>query len=93
MKKTKRAIVLNKKDNVATMLNDVNEGETVEIIFQGNRLLEIEAMDNIPFGHKISLKDINEAEKIVKYGEVIGVSVKKIRRGEHVHIHNIKSAF
>jgi len=91
MKKT-RAIVLNEKDNVATMLNDVRRGDDVEVVFQG-RSWVIKALSDIPFGHKIALKDIHEGEYVIKYGEIVGVARKEIRRGEHVHVHNLRSAF
>ena len=87
-----RAIVLNEKDNVATMLSDVKRGDYVEVVFQG-RSWTIKALKDIPFGHKIALKEIHEGEHVIKYGEIVGVATKEIRKGEHVHVHNLRSAF
>ena len=92
MKKICKALVLHEKDNVATLMEDVNKGEEIEIAFQEKKL-RIKAMENITFGHKVSLRDIHKGEQVFKYGEVIGVTVKKIHKGEHVHIDNLKSAF
>ena len=92
MKKVGRAIVLHERDNVATMLNDVDSGEEIEVTSQEGTF-RIRALDKIPFGHKVSLRVIREGERVVKYGEVIGVAVKRIQKGEHVHVHNLKSAF
>ena len=92
MKKVGRAIVLHERDNVATMLNDVDSGEEIEVISQYGTF-KIKALNRIPFGHKVSLRVIREGERVVKYGEVIGVAVKNIQKGEHVHIHNLKSMF
>jgi galactarate dehydratase len=40
--------------------------------------------DNVPIGHKIALYDINEGDKIIRYGHVIGYANKLIIRGEWV---------
>ena len=45
--------------------------------------------EDIPFGHKVSLKDINKGEDIFKYGQIIGIASNKIKSGEHVHSHNL----
>ena len=42
-------------------------------------------------GHKIALRDIGSGEKVIEYGTVIGAATKKIRAGEHVHTHNLKT--
>jgi altronate dehydratase len=34
-------------------------------------------------GHKFALKDMDEGEAMIKYGEPIGQSTVKISRGEH----------
>ena len=92
MKKVGRAIVLHERDNVATMLNDVDSGEEIEVT-SPKGTFKIKALNRIPFGHKVSLRVIREGEHVVKYGEVIGVAVKNIQKGEHVHVHNLKSVF
>ena len=47
---------------------------------------------NIPAGHKIAIKDVKKGEKVIKYGEVIGVAKEDIKTGDWVHVHNVKSA-
>lgn len=42
-------------------------------------------------GHKKALKDIKSGEKIIKYGEAIGVATCSISAGEWVHTHNVKT--
>lgn len=46
---------------------------------------------DIPAGHKLAVRDISRGEKIIKYGEIIGVATTDIKRGEWVHVHNVKS--
>ncbi|KYH41673.1 MAG: flagellar protein FlgA [Candidatus Bathyarchaeota archaeon B26-2] len=52
---------------------------------------KIELREDIPYGHKVAIRDIERGSKIIKYGEVIGVATEDIAVGSHVHIHNIKS--
>ena len=35
--------------------------------------------------------DLNEGDTIIKYGHDIGKVVKAIKKGEHVHVHNVKT--
>ena len=47
---------------------------------------------NLSDGHKYALRDIAEGERIIKYGFPIGIASAPIRRGEHVHTNNLKTA-
>jgi len=77
-------LVINNKDNIGIALEDLSPDKEVKV---GEKSITIQ--DNISFGHKLALRDIKKGEKIIKYGEVIGVAVKDIKEGSHVHIHNI----
>ena len=50
-----------------------------------------ETYGEIPFAHKVALRDIRKGETIVKYGYPIGHAIEEIKRGEHVHSHNLKT--
>ena len=84
-----KAIKMNPKDNVATAIDDVESGEVIGV--KNDEVFEIQVLQEIPFGHKFALRDIAEGEEIVKYGEVIGRATAEIRKGEHVHVHNVES--
>jgi (2R)-sulfolactate sulfo-lyase subunit alpha len=45
----------------------------------------------IPIGHKIALTDIKKGATVWKYGQDIGKAVADIAKGEHVHVHNLKT--
>jgi altronate dehydratase small subunit len=90
MRRTAQVIVINEKDNVATTLKGLSVGAEVSVEFQG-RLQKIALLSDIPMGHKFALKDMEEGEAIIKYGEPIGQCTAKISRGEHVHVHNVVS--
>lgn len=92
MAELKIALKVHDGDNVATVFaNDVLSGSQVELRDKkGNRDM-ISVLGNIPYGHKIAARDIAPGEPILKYGEKIGVATGDIRRGAHVHVHNLDS--
>lgn len=83
------AIILNARDNVATALCEIKSGEKVTV--RNGEEYEIEVIQDIPFGHKFAVREIQKGEYVIKYGEVIGRATADIRKGEHVHVHNIES--
>lgn len=87
---SEKAIILDKKDNVATALCRLEEGDSIQVGIE-DYAVNIVLPQDIPFGHKFALKDIQQGEAIIKYGEVIGLTTKQIRQGEHAHIHNVES--
>ena len=46
---------------------------------------------NLTDGHKYALCDIKAGETVVKYGNPIGHATVDIKKGEHVHTHNMKT--
>ena len=54
-----------------------------------NRLDNVEI--NLENGHKYALRDIKNGENIIKYGNPIGHAVCDIKKGEHIHSHNMKT--
>ena len=46
---------------------------------------------NLEDGHKYALKDIKCGENVIKYGNPIGHATCDIKKGEHVHTHNLKT--
>ena len=54
-----------------------------------NKLDNVEI--NLENGHKYALCDIKEGENVIKYGNPIGHATTDIKKGEHVHTHNMKT--
>ncbi len=52
-----------------------------------NKLDNVEV--NLEDGHKYALCDIKNGENIIKYGQPIGHATSDIKKGEHVHSHNL----
>ena len=51
----------------------------------------LKALSDIPLGHKIALATSSPATPSIKYGVDIGKIVAPIKKGEHVHVHNLKT--
>ena len=60
-------------------------------IMEDNKDIEVVARNDIPIGHKLALKDYREGDTVIKYGVDIGRVVKPIAKGEHLHVHNVKT--
>ena len=60
-------------------------------IMESDKTIKIQSNNNIPLGHKIALKDFKEGDTILKYGHDIGKVVASIKKGDHVHVHNVKT--
>ena len=60
-------------------------------IMENDSSVKIQSKNEIPLGHKIAMIDFNEGDTIIKYGHDIGKVVKSIKKGEHVHVHNVKT--
>jgi altronate dehydratase small subunit len=86
----KKAIVMDPKDNVATLLTDVDANDVVQVMM-GEKTTETKVGEEIAFGHKFAMETISKGQHVVKYGEVIGQAVQDIGQGQHVHVHNVES--
>ena len=81
-------IIMNPDDNCVTALEDISKGSQIQI-----KESSIIINQNIPMGHKFSLKDINKGELIKKYGQIIGITTQDIKTGDWIHTHNLKSYY
>jgi len=85
-----KAIMINEKDNVATLLADVDKNDMIQVMVGGS-LKEVRMEGKIQFGHKFAIREINKGENVIKYGEHIGQATQDIEEGQHVHVHNVES--
>ncbi|SDM83347.1 altronate dehydratase small subunit [Paenibacillus sp. yr247] len=83
------SLVMNEKDDVATVLRDMRSGESIHF-FKGTSVQALSLLDAIPFGHKVAIAFIKQGAEVYKYGDIIGKATQDIRVGEHVHVHNIE---
>ena len=78
-------IKINRADNVAVALRDFNKGEVICLDS------EIILNDDIARGHKFALCDIKADEPVIKYGFPIGYAKEDIKKGCHIHVHNLRT--
>jgi (2R)-sulfolactate sulfo-lyase subunit alpha len=86
-------IVHDKADTVGVVVvEDVRPGqELTGWIMQTDETISLKALDAVPLGHKIALRDIKSNETVLKYGHDVGRAVADIGKGRHVHTNNLKT--
>ena len=81
------------QDSVAAVVvENVKAGTRLTgLVLDLDRTLELDCVQDIPIGHKVALRDLAVGDTVIKYGVDLGKVVKPIRKGEHAHVHNIKT--
>ena len=74
-------IKLNEKDDVVIARIPISKGTCLSN--------ELVVLNNIPEGHKIAIRNIEQGAQIKRYGQTFGFATKPILKGEHVHVHNV----
>jgi len=75
-------IKIHEKDTVAVALQSIPAGA----VWNG-----ITTTQEIPQGHKIALCDLQQGDKVIKYGFPIGHMTQAASCGEWIHVHNMKT--
>ena len=86
-------IIHDEKDNVGVVvIETTKKGQDCNAwIMENDKTVKVDSIADIPLGHKIALRDLKEGDTILKYGHDIGKVVNSIKKGEHVHVHNVKT--
>ena len=86
-------IVHGEKDNVGVVvIEKIIPNQNCNCwIMENDKSVQIQSINEILLGHKIAMVDLNVDDTILKYGHDIGKVVKSIKKGEHVHVHNVKT--
>ena len=61
------------------------------LILDEDRTVTLQCTQDIPIGHKVALRDLAVGDTVIKYGIDIGRVVQPISKGQHAHVHNIKT--
>ena len=81
-------LLLHPDDNILVARRDIAAGERVEL--DGDTFTIPNAVE---LGHKLARRDIAADASVLKYGAPIGSMKTAVARGEHVHLHNLKSDY
>ena len=86
-------LVHEKKDTVGVVvIEGLKAGADMTcVVTADNSSFRFKSRMDVPIGHKVALVDINKGDTVVKYGQDIGKAVAAIAKGEHVHVHNLKT--
>ena len=90
---TPQLLVHDHDDNVGVV---VVEGLSVGtdmlcVVTHDDTDFRLTAISDVPIGHKVALRDLGVGDTVTKYGADIGKVVAPIAKGEHVHVHNLKT--
>jgi altronate hydrolase len=80
-------LIMNPQDNVGVAVYGGQAGSCLST--QTGSSVTLLLTSDIPPGHKAALADIPQGAPLIKYGEPIGFASRPIRKGEHVHVHNV----
>ena len=81
-------LLLHPDDNIVVARRDIAAGERVEL--DGESFTIPAAVE---LGHKLARRVIAAESRVLKYGAPIGSMRVNVSRGEHVHLHNLKSDY
>ena len=79
-------------DHVAVAVKDVTPGSAVVGYLDGSDSIDVEVNAEIPLGHKVALCDIANGADVIEYGVRTAIASADIKKGDYVHIHNVRSA-
>ncbi len=60
-------------------------------VMKEDETITVKIISDIPIGHKVALKDFAVGDTVIKYNTDIGKVVAPIKKGEHLHVHNVKT--
>ncbi len=81
-------ILLHPDDNILVCVKQIHGGD--ELSIDGEK---ITSQIDIAVGHKIARRELNTGDKVYRYGAPIGSMIEPVAKGEHVHMHNMKSDY
>ena len=86
-------LVHSPKDNVGVVVIEGLKAGTdmLGVVTEKDTTTRLTSRHDIPIGHKVALTDLKAGDTVMKYGEDIGKMIADARKGEHVHVHNLKT--
>ena len=79
-------------DCAVAVLEGITKGNKCHVwIMDSDETLEVTVNNDIPIGHKVALKSIDSGKDIIKYGQTIGRLISPVSKGDHLHVHNLKT--
>ncbi|MDR0998219.1 MAG: UxaA family hydrolase [Treponema sp.] len=80
-----RTIKVNAGDNVLIPVENMPQGGEIR-----NGETRLRALEDIPQGHKIALRDMGEGDPVIRYGVVLGCLTRNVRAGGRIDEHMLR---
>ena len=84
----RRLLLLSEQDNVVVACANLQKGDVVHMDGE-----DVQLSADAPVGFKIARRNFAPGEQVTKYGAPIGSATAAIKRGDVVHLHNMKSDY
>ena len=86
-------VVHDENDSVGVVVVEgVKAGQKINgWIMDQNKDLVLEAKSDIPIGHKLAIRALDNGATVIKYGVDIGKAIAPIQVGEHTHVQNVRT--
>ena len=65
--------------------------DALGVVTEDNSSFTVAVKHDMPIGHKIALTDFKVGDTAIKYGAGHRQLVADVKKGEHVHVHNLKT--
>ncbi len=90
---TPHLLIHSRKDNVGVVVVEgLKAGtEMLCVVTEDDSDFTMKLIQDVPIGHKVALTDMSVDDAVIKYAEDIGKIVQNVSKGEHVHVHNLKT--
>lgn len=84
------ALMISPNDDVVVAITALKAGDEVSYMREEEPETLLTVTDIPPY-HKIAVRDLPCGSVVKKYNQIIGAATKEIRKGEHIHVHNMDS--
>lgn len=85
-------LVHNEGDSVGVAVQDIEPGTHKAVYMDSEREVTVEVMEAIPLGHKVALVELGKGADVIEYSTRVAITREPIAVGQHVHVHNVRSA-
>jgi (2R)-sulfolactate sulfo-lyase subunit alpha len=86
-------VVHDEHDSVGVVVVEgVKAGDTLNgWIMDQDKDIQVKAISDIPIGHKLAIRALENGATVIKYGVDIGKTIAPIKVGEHTHVQNLRT--
>lgn len=86
-------VVHDENDSVGVVVVDgIKAGQELSgWIMDQDKSIRCTVVNDVPLGHKIAIRALAANDTVFKFGVDIGRTIRAVRQGEHLHVHNVQT--